>query len=134
MRIAIIGAGIAGLGSAWLLSREHEVTLYEANAYLGGHTHTHEIVQAGRSYAIDSGFIVFNPQNYPLLTHLLNELGVASQPTTMSFAVRNEASGLEYNATSLDHLVLPAPQSAFATLHRHDARHRPLLSRGTGAA
>ena len=104
MRIAIIGAGIAGLGSAWLLSREHEVTLYEANAYLGGHTHTHEIVQAGRSYAIDSGFIVFNPQNYPLLTHLLNELGVASQPTTMSFAVRNEASGLEYNATSLDTL------------------------------
>ena len=104
MRIAVIGSGIAGLASAWLLSRRHEVTLFEANDYLGGHTHTHDIELDGRRYAVDTGFIVHNPLHYPLLTRLFDELGVASQPTTMSFAVHNEASGLEYNATSLDAL------------------------------
>ena len=104
MRIAVIGSGIAGLASAWLLSRRHEVTLYEANDYLGGHTHTHDIELDGRRYAVDTGFIVHNPAHYPLLTQLFDELGVASQPTTMSFAVHNEATGLEYNATSLDTL------------------------------
>ena len=104
MRIAVIGSGIAGLASAWLLSRRHAVTLFEANDYLGGHTHTHDIELDGRRYAVDTGFIVHNPVHYPLLTHLFDELGVASQPTTMSFAVHNEASGLEYNATSLDAL------------------------------
>jgi len=104
MRIAVIGSGIAGLASAWLLSRHHEVTLYEANDYLGGHTHTHDIELDGRRYAVDTGFIVHNPVHYPLLTQLFDELGVASQPTTMSFSVHNEASGLEYNATSLDTL------------------------------
>src|SRR5579875_175613 len=101
MRIAVIGSGIAGLASAWLLSRVHEVTLFEANDYLGGHTHTHDIVLHGQHYAVDTGFIVHNPSHYPLLTRFLDELGVASQPTTMSFSVRNEATGLEYNATSL---------------------------------
>ena len=104
MRVAVIGSGIAGLASAWLLSRRHEVTLYEANHYLGGHTHTHDIVLGGRIYAVDTGFIVHNPAHYPLLTRLFDELGVVSQPTTMSFAVHNEASGLEYNTTSLDAL------------------------------
>lgn len=101
MRIAIIGAGIAGLSSAWLLSREHEVTLFEANDYLGGHTHTHEITLGTKRHAVDTGFIVFNPSQYPLLSQLLVELDVPSQPTTMSFAVRNERSGLEYNASTL---------------------------------
>jgi len=104
MRIAVVGSGIAGLASAWLLSRRHAVTLYEANDYLGGHTHTHDIELAGRRYAVDTGFIVHNPAHYPLLTRLFDELGVASQPTTMSFSVRNEASGLEYNAATLDTL------------------------------
>jgi uncharacterized protein len=98
MRVAVVGSGISGLSTAWLLSRSHEVTLFEAESRLGGHTHTHAVEQAGRAYAVDTGFIVFNEQNYPLLTRLFAELGVASQPTTMSFAVRNEASGLEYNA------------------------------------
>ncbi len=101
MRIAVVGSGIAGLGSAWLLSREHEVTLYEANDYLGGHTHTHDVEIAGSNYAVDTGFIVFNPPNYPLLSKMFVELGVESQPTTMSFALKNERSGLEYNATDL---------------------------------
>jgi len=104
MRIAVIGSGISGLASAWLLSREHEVTLFEANDYFGGHTHTHEIELRDRRYHVDTGFIVFNPQNYPLLTRLFDELKVESQATTMSFAVHNERSGLEYNATSLDAL------------------------------
>ena len=104
MRIAVIGAGISGLASAWRLSRTHDVTLFEANDYLGGHTHTHEIDLPGRRYAVDSGFIVFSPRHYPLFTRLLDELGVASQPTTMSFSVHNEATGLEYNAARLDTL------------------------------
>lgn len=101
MRIAIIGSGIAGLASARMLSRDHEVTLFEANDYLGGHTHTHTVEQDGRIYAVDTGFIVFNPVHYPLLTRMLGELEVGSQPTTMSFSVHNEVTGLEYNATSL---------------------------------
>ena len=104
MRIAVIGSGIAGLASAWLLAHVHEVTLFEANDYFGGHTHTHEVEVAGRLHVVDSGFIVYSPRHYPLLTRLLAELGVDSQPTTMSFSVRSDASGLEYNAGSLDGL------------------------------
>ncbi len=104
MRIAVIGSGISGLASAWLMSREHEVTLFEANDYLGGHTHTHAISRHGREFAVDSGFIVYNRAHYPLLSAMFDELGVASQPTTMSFSVQNEATGLEYNATDIDTL------------------------------
>lgn len=104
MRIAVIGSGIAGLASSWLLARAHEVTLFEANDYFGGHTHTHDVEQAGRRYRIDSGFIVHNELHYPLLNALFDELGVASKPTTMSFSVHAEASGLEYNTASLDAL------------------------------
>ena len=100
MRIAVIGGGIAGLASAWLLSREHEVVLFEAHGRLGGHTDTHEVEVAGRRWSVDSGFIVMNPAHYPLFSALLAELGVATKPTTMSFAVRNDRSGLEYEAGS----------------------------------
>ena len=102
MRIAVIGSGIGGLSAAWLLSRRHEVVLYEANDYLGGHTDTHRVEVDGRTLEVDTGFIVHNPANYPLLTRLFEELGVASQPTTMGFSVQDERTGLEYNATSLD--------------------------------
>ncbi|MFN4161976.1 MAG: NAD(P)/FAD-dependent oxidoreductase [Stenotrophomonas sp.] len=104
MRIAVVGSGISGLASAWLLSQAHEVVLFEAEDYLGGHTHTHAIEQAGRRYAVDTGFIVHNPAHYPLLTRLFDDLGVATQPTTMSFSVHDARTGLEYNATSLDGL------------------------------
>lgn len=100
-RIAVIGSGIAGLGAAWRLSRSHEVVLFEAQDRLGGHTHTHRVVQAGREYLVDTGFIVFNHHNYPRLTRLFEELGVPSQPTTMGFSVHDAASGLEYGTTSL---------------------------------
>lgn len=104
MRIAIVGAGIAGLGAAYLLGRRHEVTVFEAEGRLGGHTHTHDVEVAGERHRIDTGFIVFNGDHYPLLTRLFVELGVESQTTTMSFSLRNEASGLEYNATNVERL------------------------------
>ncbi|NDK37400.1 FAD-dependent oxidoreductase [Pseudoxanthomonas gei] len=100
-RIAVVGSGIAGLGAAWLLSRQHQVVLFESGDYLGGHTHTHDIEVDGRHHLVDSGFIVFNQAHYPLLTAMFAELGVVSQPTTMSFSVHDEASGLEYNAGSV---------------------------------
>lgn len=65
MRIAVIGSGIAGLASAWWLDGQHDVTLFEANDYLGGHTHTHDVQVAGRGMAVDTGFIVFNPSTIP---------------------------------------------------------------------
>jgi predicted NAD/FAD-binding protein len=101
MRIAVVGSGIAGLGSAWLLSRQHEVVLFEKNAAPGGHTDTHEIELAGRRHAVDTGFIVYNDAHYPLLSRLFSVLRLRTQPTTMSFSVRNAGSGLEYNAGSL---------------------------------
>jgi len=101
MRIAVIGSGISGLASAWLLSRQHDVVLFEASDYLGGHTHTHDIELEGTNYRVDTGFIVHNPVHYPLLTRMFEELGVATKPTTMSFSMHSEASGVEYNATSL---------------------------------
>ena len=104
MRIAVVGSGIGGLSAAWLLSRRHEVVLYEANDYLGGHADTHRIELDGRALDVDTGFIVHNPAHYPLLTRMFDELGVESQQTTMSFSVQDAASGLEYNATSLDAL------------------------------
>jgi len=104
MRIAIVGSGIAGLASAWLLSKQYEVVLFEANDYLGGHTHTHDIELDGQRLQVDTGFIVHNRQHYPLLTRLFDELGVETKPTTMGFSVQSEASGVEYGATSLNTL------------------------------
>lgn len=104
MRLAVVGSGISGLACTYLLSRQHEVVLFEADDRLGGHTDTHTVEQHGRRYDVDTGFIVHNAHNYPLLTALFDELGVATQATTMSFSVHNAASGLEYNATSLDGL------------------------------
>ncbi|WP_109125458.1 FAD-dependent oxidoreductase [Dyella sp. C11] len=104
MRIAVIGSGIAGLASAWLLSKDHDVVLFEANDYLGGHTHTHDILLHGKPYRVDSGFIVHNRRHYPLLHRLFDELGVTSKATAMSFSVQHASSGREYNASTLDGL------------------------------
>lgn len=105
-RIAIIGTGIAGLAAAHRLHRAgcRDLTLYEAGAHVGGHTATVDVTVAGRSYAIDTGFIVYNTLTYPRFDRLLGELGVASKATTMSFGVRDDASGLEYAATSVSSL------------------------------
>jgi len=101
MRIAVIGGGIAGMLSWYLLRRQHDVTLFEANAYLGGHTATVDVTVAGQNYAIDTGFIVFNDWTYPLFNKFLLELGVDSQHTTMSFAVSAPQANLEYNGNNL---------------------------------
>jgi predicted NAD/FAD-binding protein len=99
MRIAVIGAGIAGLYAAWRLSRQHEVTVFEAGNYAGGHTNTVDVQWQGKHYAIDTGFIVFNDWTYPNFMAMLRELGVAWQPSNMSFSLRCERTGLEYNGT-----------------------------------
>jgi predicted NAD/FAD-binding protein len=104
MRIAIVGTGISGNVAAYHLSRDHEVTVFEANDYVGGHTHTHDIEWEGQSYTLDSGFIVFNYKTYPFFTKLLQELNVPVQPSSMSFSVKCERSGLEYNGSTLNTL------------------------------
>lgn len=104
MKIAVIGTGIAGNVAAWHLCREHDITVFEVGEHVGGHTHTHDIVHAGRHYAIDTGFIVFNDRTYPGFLALLDELGVDSRPTAMSFSSRCERSGIEYNGASLNSL------------------------------
>lgn len=104
MKIAIVGSGIAGLAAAHRLHPDHAITVFEAQGHVGGHVHTHAVAQAGRRFAVDSGFIVYNERNYPLFSTLLDELGVATQPSTMSFSVRCDADGLEYNGTTLNTL------------------------------
>lgn len=103
-RIAVVGGGISGLVTAYLLHPDHHVALFEANEYIGGHTHTLDVEQEGRSYPVDTGFIVFNEPNYPQFNRLLQRLGVASQPTQMSFSVKCGRTGLEYASTPLSSL------------------------------
>ncbi len=104
MKLAVIGSGISGLYAAWALHDRCELTLFEADDRLGGHTHTVEVREDSRTLAIDTGFIVYNDRTYPNFIALLEKLGVASQPTIMSFSVHDEATGLEYNGHSPDTL------------------------------
>lgn len=101
MKIAIIGSGISGLTCAWHLHRQHDITVYEANGYVGGHTATVDVSVASGDYAIDTGFIVFNDRTYPRFERLLADIDIAGKPTEMSFSVHNDANGLEYNGHSL---------------------------------
>ena len=104
MKLAVVGGGISGLATAHLLCREMDITLFEANDYLGGHTHTVDVPLNGSSWAVDTGFIVFNERTYPNFIKLLDRLGVASKPSVMSFSVSSEKNGLEYCATNFDTL------------------------------
>ncbi len=104
MRIAIVGSGVSGLVAGHLLSRSHEVHVFEADARVGGHTNTLPVELGGRSYAVDTGFIVFNDWTYPNFIRLLDQLGVAWKKSDMSFSVKSEVTGLEYNGTSLNSL------------------------------
>lgn len=107
MKIAIIGSGISGLSCAWLLSQrlpDHELTVFEANSTLGGHTATVDVMVDEKSYAIDTGFIVYNQRTYPHFIALLKQLGMRGKNTEMSFSVRNPISGLEYNGHTLNTL------------------------------
>ena len=104
MKVAIIGAGVSGLIAASMLKREHEITVYEAADYPGGHTNTIPVTLAGREFAVDTGFIVYNRRTYPNFVRLIEELGVKSKPTSMSFSVKCERTGLEYAGRSLGSL------------------------------
>ncbi len=104
MKIAIIGSGIAGNTLAHHLHSQHDITVFEANQYIGGHTHTHDIEMLGKQHRVDTGFIVFNNRTYPHFIALLDTLNVEWQPSAMSFSVRDEVSGLEYNGTTLNSL------------------------------
>lgn len=104
MNIAIIGSGISGLTSAYLLNRRHDVTVFEASDWVGGHTHTVDVTVDGQTHAVDTGFIVFNDWTYPNFIRLLGQLGVRFKPTEMSFSVNDPDSGLEYNGNNLNSL------------------------------
>jgi uncharacterized protein len=104
LKIAIIGSGIAGNTIAYHLNKQHDVTVFEAESHIGGHTHTHHIKHEGNEYNVDTGFIVFNDRTYPNFIALLDELKVAWQPSEMSFSVQCEKTGLEYNGTNLNSL------------------------------
>ncbi|MHC8388377.1 NAD(P)/FAD-dependent oxidoreductase [Pseudomonas sp. MDT2-39-1] len=104
MNIAIIGSGISGLTSAYLLNRRHEITLFEASDWIGGHTHTVDVTVDDQRYAVDTGFIVFNDWTYPNFIRLLGQIGVGFKPTEMSFSVTDPDSGLEYNGNNLNSL------------------------------
>ncbi len=106
MRLAIIGSGIAGLGCAHFLHRNHEITVFEQNDYVGGHTNTVDATEpgTGRPVPIDTGFMVFNRVTYPHLCRLFDQLQVPVKPTSMSFAVRDDQTGLEWCGSSLNHL------------------------------
>ncbi len=106
MKIAVVGSGISGLVSSYLLGREHEVTLFEGNAYPGGHTNTVAVEVDGAHYSIDTGFIVYNDWTYPNFIGLLNELDVQTQPTNMGFSVKCDRCGLQYNGSSLTGLFV----------------------------
>jgi predicted NAD/FAD-binding protein len=104
MRIAIIGSGISGLVCAHQLARNNEVAVFEAADWIGGHTHTVDVDVAGERHPVDTGFIVFNDWTYPNFIKLMDQLGVASRPTEMSFSVNQPSSGLEYNGNTLNSL------------------------------
>lgn len=106
MRIAVIGSGIAGMTSAYLLSEGHDVVVFEANDYVGGHTNTQDVSFNGHHYAVDTGFIVFNEKTYPNFVKLMKRLGVEWQNSLMSFSVQCEKSGLEFSPSSLNSLFI----------------------------
>jgi len=124
--------------AAYRLCRDHEVTVYESGAYIGGHTNTVDVEYEGKSYAVDTGFIVYNDWTYPRFIEILSELGVNWQPSTMSFSVRCEKTGLEYNGTNLNALfaqrrnfVRPAFLRMIKDILRFN-RRAPELLRGNG--
>ena len=102
MKIAIIGSGISGLTAAYLLNRKHDVTIFEANDYVGGHTHTHKINIGGKNYSVDTGFIVYNERTYPNFIKLLDLLNVERQLSTMGFSVKSVSQDYEYAGESLN--------------------------------
>ncbi len=121
MKIAVIGSGVSGLTSAYLLSQAHDVTLFERESRLGGHAHTHAVADHGRSLQVDTGFMVFNERTYPNFIQLLARLGVRSRPSDMSFGVRCRRCGLEFSSVGLRGLFAQPWRAA-------DPRHLMMLA------
>jgi predicted NAD/FAD-binding protein len=137
MKVAIVGAGISGLAVAHLLHPKHEIAVFEANAYAGGHTNTVRVDTADETHHVDTGFIVFNDRNYPHFERLLAGLGVAHQPSDMSFAVTDETGDFEYASTSPNglfanraHLAAPWFYRMLAEVRRFQAAARRLVANG----
>jgi predicted NAD/FAD-binding protein len=118
MRVAVIGAGIAGNVAAYHLNREHDVTVFEAGRYVGGHTNTIDVNTPDGSIPIDTGFIVFNDRTYPHFIDLLEEIGVESKASDMSFSVRGDAQALEYNGSNLNGLFAQRRNLLRPSFHR----------------
>ncbi len=127
--IAIVGTGISGLACAWLLSRNHRVTVFEADARIGGHSHTVDASFKHAQIAVDTGFIVYNEPCYPNLTRLFETLGVATAPADMSFAVSLEGGGYEYAGKDFARTFRPAGQYFQTSLLVDDSRPAALLPR-----
>jgi uncharacterized protein len=135
MKIAIVGAGVSGLVAAHLLHTDHDVTLFEAGDYAGGHTHTVRVETPSGPHDVDTGFIVCNDRNYPQFMRLLLRLGVATQPSSMSFGVADAVGDFEYNGASPNgiyakrsHLVSPSFQRMLLELLRFNRAARALLA------
>src|SRR6476661_9410221 len=118
LRVAIVGAGVSGLTVAHLLHPRHDITVFEAGSYAGGHTNTVRVDLPDETLDVDTGFIVFNDRNYPSFERLLARLGVPSQPSTMSFAVTDEARDFEFSSASLNGLFAKRAHIAAPWFHR----------------
>ena len=139
MRIAVVGTGISGLVCTHLLGAEHQVTVFESEDRPGGHTHTVVVPVDGRQVAVDTGFLVYNERTYPGLIRLFDRLGVATEPSDMSFSVADEARGLEYRGTSFDtvfaqrrNLLRPDFLRMLVDVARFHRAGRKLLARPRG--
>ena len=119
MKIAVIGSGISGLLAARLLADEHEVHVFEADNYAGGHTNTVSFEVFGQPYAADTGFMVFNDRTYPNFIRLLQMLDVPARMSDMSFSVRCDRTGLEYQGSSLNGLFAQRRKSAASVVLPH---------------
>ncbi|MBV9810010.1 MAG: FAD-dependent oxidoreductase, partial [Solirubrobacterales bacterium] len=135
MRIAVVGAGISGLVVAHLLDRRHDVTVFESADYAGGHANTVRVDTPYQTHHVDTGFIVFNDRNYPNFERLLHRLGVAWQPSTMSFSVSDGMGDFEYSGASANglfanrrHLVTPWFHRMVSDLARFNRAARRLLA------
>jgi len=137
VRIAVVGSGIAGLVAAHVLSPRHDVVVFEAESRPGGHTHTVDVASGDERVPVDTGFIVFNHRTYPNFVRLLNTLGVATQPSDMSFSVRSERRDFEYGSAGLNalfsqrrHLVSPRFHRMWRDVLRFYREARELLESG----